>query len=191
MNTENRPRGVLVTGGGRGIGRAIAHRFARAGFAVAVNDVDAVAAETVAREVRDAGAEAIAVPADVADPRAAHTLVTQTVSRMGRLDALVNNAGIEHRASLDRHTATEWRRVLDVNLTAPFELARMAAPHLAAGGSGAIVNVCSVAVTGFSGQIAYDASKGGLLTLTRSLAVELGRRGSGPTRCAPDSSVPT
>jgi 3-oxoacyl-[acyl-carrier protein] reductase len=96
---------------------------------------------------------------------------------MDGIDILVNNAGIEHRASLEEHSAAIWEKVLLVNLTAPFKLAQAAAPYLAASGVGAIVNITSVAVTGYSGQIAYDVSKGGLQTLTRSLAVELGPRG--------------
>ena len=170
-------RRALVTGAGRGIGAAIAERLAAEGVAIAVNDIDADAAQCVAERLRAGGAIAIPTPGDVSDRDAASALVDACADRLGGLDILVNNAGVEHRSSITDHTAKAWEHVLAVNLSAPFWTAQAAGRHLAASTHGAIVNICSIAVIGFFGQAAYDASKGGLLTLTRSLAVELGRQG--------------
>ncbi|UGY94133.1 SDR family NAD(P)-dependent oxidoreductase [Streptomyces gobiensis] len=164
-------RTALVTGAGRGIGAAIAGRLAAEGATVAVNDIDQEAAERTAGEVGG-----LAVAANVADHDKASGVVDRVEKELGGLDILVNNAGIGYRGPLAEHTPKIWNRVLAVNLSAPFFLAQRAAPLLARN-EGAVVNLCSVAMMGISGQVAYDVSKGGLATLTRSLAVELGRAG--------------
>jgi 3-oxoacyl-[acyl-carrier protein] reductase len=170
-------RQALVTGGGRGIGAAIAERLSGEGVAVAVNDIDGENAEATANRLGTDGATVVAVPGDVARREVACEVVERTVERLGGLEILINNAGVEHRSTIADHTVEAWEHVLAVNLSAPFWMAQAASPHLAARRHGAVVNVCSIAVIGFFGQAAYDASKGGLLTLTRSLAVELGRDG--------------
>lgn len=174
MIGELTDRVALVTGAGRGIGAEIARRLAAQGALVAVNDVDPEAASRTAAEL---GSQHAAVPGDVSEPGTARTIVEETVARLGGLGILVNNAATGHRLKIRDWTPETWQQVLSTNLSGPFFLAQAAADHLAASGHGAIVNVCSTAVIGFFGQIAYDASKGGLLTLTRSLAVELGREG--------------
>ncbi len=166
-------RTALVTGGGRGIGAAIAQRLAEEGVRVAVNDIDAPEARASAAAI---GNGAVPIPGDVADPEAAPALVAAVVEELGGLDILVNNAGTGVRASIADHTNEDWDRVLETNLAGPFRLAREALPQLEKSGAGAIVNIASVAVIGFFGQIAYDASKGGLLSMTRSLAYECGRK---------------
>jgi NAD(P)-dependent dehydrogenase (short-subunit alcohol dehydrogenase family) len=168
---------ALVTGAGRGIGRAIAERLATAGAAVAVNDIDERAAEDAAQALRDSGLRAFAAPGDVADPDDARRILDAAAAALGGVDGVVNNAGVEHRASIGDHRPQDWRRVMAVNLDAPFFVVQAALPHLGRSAAGAIVNIASVAVMGTFGQAAYDASKGGLLTLTRSLATELGRKG--------------
>lgn len=178
-------RAALVTGAGRGIGAAIVERLAADGAQVAVNDLDHEAVEATVKRIHAAGGHGVAVPGDIGDPETARQIVADAVAQLGGLGILVNNAGMVHRLSLRDHTADHWDRVLDVNLKAPFILAQAAADHLAAAGHGAIVNICSVAVIGFFRQIAYDASKGGLLTLTRSLAVELGRENVRANAIAP------
>ncbi|ADB50485.1 SDR family NAD(P)-dependent oxidoreductase [Conexibacter woesei] len=170
-------RRALVTGAGRGIGAAIARRLAQEGVAVAVNDVEPERVETMVQELTAAGHAAVAAVADVSRPDAAETLVADVTAALGGLEILVNNAGTGMRGSIAEHTPEEWRRVLGVNLDGPFWLSRAALPVLAGTPGAAIVNIASVAVIGFFGQVAYDASKGGLLTLTRSLAVECGRKG--------------
>lgn len=171
MSERFKGRTALVTGAGRGIGAAIAARLADEGARVAVNDIDEEAAERTAAEIGG-----IALPANIADQEKAASVVDQVEGQLGGLDVLVNNAGIGYRGTLAEHTAKTWHRVLSVNLHAPFFLAQRAAPLLARGG-GTVVNLSSVALIGISGQVAYDVSKGGLATLTRSLAAELGRVG--------------
>ena len=170
-------RRALVTGAGRGIGAAIAERLGREGVAVAVNDIDGDAARSMAERLGGGDAPVVAAPGDVADRSAARAMVESCVDALGGLDIVVNNAGVEHRSTIADHSAEEWERVLAVNLSAPFWVTQAAIRYLAASTHGAVVNVCSIAVTGFFGQAAYDASKGGLQTLTRSIAVELGRQG--------------
>lgn len=178
-------RAALVTGAGRGIGAAIAERMAAEGARVAVNDLDAEAAGSTVKRIQAAGGDGLALPGDIGDPAVARDLVATAADRFGGLAILVNNAGTIHRLPLREHTLEHWDRVIDVNLRAPFVLSQAAADHLAASGAGAIVNICSVAVIGFFRQIAYDVSKGGLLTMTRSLAVELGREGIRANAIAP------
>jgi NAD(P)-dependent dehydrogenase (short-subunit alcohol dehydrogenase family) len=169
-------RRALVTGAGRGIGAGIARRLVEEGVAVAVNDVDPATASATAQALSEGGAGAIPLPGDVGDTDAAPELIAAAVEALGGLDILVNNAGIGVRKSIVEHTHADWRRVLGVNLDAPFRLAQAAIPQLERSEGGAIVNIASVAIIGFFGQIAYDASKGGLLSMTRSLACELGRK---------------
>lgn len=171
-DTGDRRPGALVTGAGRGIGRAIAERLSADGFRVAVNDIDADAASSLAAAIGG-----VAVPGDLSQEVDAIRVADRTVRTLGDLHVLVNNAGIEARSPLREHATDLWDRALAVNLTAPFLLARALADVLARSGRGAIVNVGSIAVTGSAGQVGYDASKGGLVTLSRSLAVELGPEG--------------
>ncbi|MCR1784116.1 SDR family oxidoreductase [Nocardioides carbamazepini] len=166
-------RRVVVTGALGGIGTAVTARLLADGAQVlAVDHPDVVRRD---RGPSSPGLHVVGV--DLRDPHASTEVARQGLERLGGVDALVNNAGIELRAPLADHLDERWDAVFDINLRAPFRLARDLADLLAAGRSPAVVNVCSIAVTGFAGQVAYDASKGGLLTLTRSLAVELGPRG--------------
>lgn len=164
---------ALVTGAGRGIGRAIAVRLDADGFRVAVADKDAEAARQVTDRL-DAGRGAAALTVDVAEEPEVRATVAAVVERFGRLDALVNNAGIMVERPPAELALEDWRRVLDTNLTGAFLCAREAAPHLARDG-GAIVNIASTrAHMSEPGSEAYAASKGGLVALTHALAVSLG-----------------
>jgi len=162
-------RVALVTGASRGIGRAIAVELARAGFAVGVNFVHRSdqAEETVAA-ITAGGGEAAALQADVADPQAVEAMFAALDRHFGRLDALVNNAGIGTR--IDSLTAIDdatWRRTLAVNLDGAFYCIRAAVPRLRAAGGGRIVNISSgAAKTGGMIGAHYAASKAGLLALT-------------------------
>ncbi|TCO62105.1 SDR family NAD(P)-dependent oxidoreductase [Actinocrispum wychmicini] len=177
MTRELTGRVALVTGAGRGIGAGIARLLVAEGALVAVNDIDTAAAGRTVAELTAAGHQCVAVPGDVSEPGTARAVVDETVARLGGLGILVNNAATGRRLKIRQWTPEQWHQVLATNLSGPFFLAQAAVDHLAESGHGAIVNVCSTAVIGFFGQIGYDASKGGLLTLTRSLAVELGREG--------------
>lgn len=166
---------ALITGGGAGIGRAAALAFAEAGAAVTVTDIDGAAAEAVAAEIVEAGGQARAMALDVAEEGQIVTAVHEAAAAFGRLDVLVNNAGTAKRVpTVDLETA-DWRRVLDINLTAAMVGSREAAKHMLPRGGGRIVNVASI--MGLSGgglypNAAYHATKGALVNLTRALAAE-------------------
>ena len=180
---------VLVTGGSRGIGRAVCRRFADAGARVVVHyRADREAADTTLDSL--AGDGHLALAADLADPESCARLVAQTVGAAGRLDVLVNNAGIfeEHRiAEVDyADWQAAWQRTIATNLLGPANLIHQAVPHLEAAGGGRIVNVSSRgAFRGEPDHPAYGASKAGLNSLGQSLAQALGPRGIYVTTVAP------
>jgi 3-oxoacyl-[acyl-carrier protein] reductase len=179
-------RTSVITGAASGMGRATAHLFADEGARVVVADlgderVGAVVDEISA--VHGAGA-AIGVTCDVADPHQLGALVDAAVSATGRLDHIVNNAGISlvntafAELQDDDEFESNWARTLDVNLTAHIRLVRLALPHLMAHGEGRVVNIASTeAIVTTAGLAAYAATKSGVVGLTKSLAVELGRHG--------------
>lgn len=163
---------ALVTGGGQGIGRATVGKLVADGWRVAAVDLDA---EALAEVTGQHGGVVCAVPADVAEPDAPGIAVDRAVATFGRLDALVNNAGINANGPLEQLELAAWNRVLAVNLTAPMLFAKHAAPHLRASGRGAIVNIASTrALMSEADTEAYSASKGGIVALTHVLAVSLG-----------------
>ncbi len=178
---------VLVTGGARGMGRDIARRFAGFGAAVVVSDVagqvEALGYETAAAseldetvaEIREAGAEAHAVPADVRDEEQVAALVAEAVDRHGRLDILVNNAGVYTGAPVTELTEEQWDAAVDTNLKGPFFCAKHAARHMKSRpGGGRIITVSSTsALVGIPNQASYQSSKHGVVGLTRTLALEL------------------
>lgn len=181
-------RVALVTGGGRGIGRAIALRLAQDGIAVAVNyRGNTAAANEVVRQIVDAGGRAVALGGDVAASGEAARLVNETVAQLGRLDILVNNAGITRDNLTLRLSEDDWDAVLSTNLKGAFLCAKAALrPLLRARESGRIVSVSSVVgLTGNAGQANYAAAKAGLLGLTKSLAREVASRGITVNAVAP------
>ncbi len=188
MSTGAAGRVALVTGGGRGIGRAIAQQLARDGIAVAVNyrGNAAAAAETV-RSIEEAGGTAIALAGNVADAAEAAKLVADTVAHFGRLDILVNNAGITRDNLTMRMSEADWDAVLDTNLKGAFLCAKAALRHLLkARDSGRIVSISSVVgIVGNPGQANYAAAKAGLIGLTKSLAKEIASRGVTVNAVAP------
>jgi NAD(P)-dependent dehydrogenase (short-subunit alcohol dehydrogenase family) len=169
-------RVALVTGAARGLGRAAASRLHQRGALVAVNVRDAERAQRVAREIGDG---ALAVPGDVADPGVPEDLVRQTLDRFGRIDILVNNAALPLTTRFERISAVEWRRAMEVNLTAPFLLMQAAVRAMKQQRYGRIVNISSSAgrMVSTLGGAHYTASKTGLLGLTRAAAKELGPYG--------------
>lgn len=168
-------RRAVVTGAGRGIGRAIALRLAAAGAQVLVSDIDVQQAESVAEEIRRFGTSAIAAEADVADWDEVARMVLAAQTAFGGLEILVNNAGTIRRGTLETMSLDDWHRVIAVNLTGTFYCCRAAAPLLKAGGWGRIINITSIA--GKMGDIAsapgYGPSKAGVIALTKTLAREL------------------
>ncbi len=165
----------LVTGAARGIGRAVAFGAARAGARVHLLDRDAEPLAATCAAIAAEGAHATAHVVNITDEAAVAATVDAIAAAEGRLDALVNNAGLALRRPAVELTRDEWQRVIDVNLTAVFLCARIAARHMLAARTGAIVNIASV--MGLSGgglypNISYQASKGAVVNLTRALAVE-------------------
>ncbi|WP_420452899.1 SDR family NAD(P)-dependent oxidoreductase [Ilumatobacter sp.] len=174
-----RDRAVFVTGAGRGIGAAIARRFADQGARVMVNDVDAEAASAVAGAIRDDGGTAIHAVADVSDDAAVAAMFDAFADELGAVDVLVNNAGIVS-PMLHFFDADEswWRRIVDVNLTGHFLCSQRAARSMARAGGGSIINLSSGGATrAHRAFTAYDATKGGIEALTRAMALDLGPYG--------------
>jgi 3-oxoacyl-[acyl-carrier protein] reductase len=180
-------RTALVTGGSRGIGRAVCVMLGRLGARVAVNYVrDVAAAEATAAEVRQGGAIAVALRADVSLPAAADALVGETVSRLGGLDVLVVNHGIWKHAPLADLTPEEWEETRRVNLDGAYAVCRAAALRMVPRGTGAMVLVASTAgQRGESEYSHYAATKGALIAFTKSLAAELAPHGVRVNAVAP------
>jgi len=180
-------KSALVTGGGRGIGRAICVLFGRLGARVAVNYAreEAAAAATVAA-VQKAGGEAYAARADVSDPAQAGRLVEETVARFGSLDILVANHGIWKRASIDAMTPEQWDETLRINLGGVYAVVHHAARHMVRRRAGAMVLIASTAgQRGEAHHSHYAATKGAILAFTRSLAAELAPHGIRVNAVAP------
>src|SRR5215204_6700512 len=168
---------AVVTGAGSGLGRATAHRFGEEGAAIAAVDLDVDAAEKTTAEIGERGGSARAYRLNVTDPAGVKTTVDAVAADLGRPQVLVNSAGIGGFAHTVDETYERWSAILGVNLTGTFLMSQAALPHMLEGG-GAIVNVASNA--GIMGQpysAAYCASKGGVINLTRALAVEYLDRG--------------
>ncbi|MDM9557682.1 SDR family oxidoreductase [Bordetella petrii] len=169
-------RAVLVTGGGSGLGAAICGMLAAEGASVMVADLDESRAHQVARRLAEGGAAARAVVMDVGDQAQVTAALDATVQHHGKLDAVVNNAGIDVTAPIDELDVAAWERVLRTNLTGPFLMAKLAKSRLAPGGH--IVNIASTAARrAWPNASAYHASKWGLMGLSHALHAEL--RGMG------------
>jgi NAD(P)-dependent dehydrogenase (short-subunit alcohol dehydrogenase family) len=168
---------ALITGASQGLGRALALAFAREGARVVVNARSEGSVRPVAGEVEDVGGEVLAVAADVSKGADAERLVGESVERLGKIDVLVNNAGLlGPRVAIEDYPEDEWRRIIDANLTGPFLVSKAAIPYLSDGAS--IINVVSgVSVEGRAEWGAYSVSKFGMEGLNQILAAELAERG--------------
>ncbi len=169
-------RVALVTGGARGMGRAIIELLASRGAQVAVNDLDPEATAAAAHAI---GNDSLAVAGDVADPNRVRAIVAQVADHYGRLDVLVNNAGIAYHRSIDEITDEEWSRVFAVNVQAVFTFIQSASKPMAANGYGRVVNFSSTAGKNVSTVAGahYTASKAAVLGITRASALELAVHG--------------
>lgn len=174
MDLENRV--AVVTGAARGIGREISLTLAGCGYAVALNDLSVP--EGTLEELQRRKARTLSLPGDVSDERAVRGMVEAAMAEFGRVDVLVNNAGISQITPAEETTLADWQRVLEVNLTGSFLTSREFGKEMLRRGEGSIVNISSVAgLLGIADRAAYNASKHALIGLTRTLAAEWGGRG--------------
>jgi 3-oxoacyl-[acyl-carrier protein] reductase len=182
---------AVVTGAGRGIGRAIALRLAQEGADVAVIDLIAANAEETAGMVRSLGRRAAIYVTDVSNPEAVQQAINGTIEALGNLHVLVNNAGITRDMLIIKMKDEDWQKVLNVNLTSAFLCSKFAVKHMMRQRYGRIVNMASVVgLAGQAGQTNYAASKAGLIGFTKSLAKEVGSRGITVNAVAP-GFIPT
>ena len=174
MEAENRV--ALVTGAARGIGRKVVITLAGRGYVIVANDL--TPPEETMKELRNIGTAVLSLPGDVSDEGAVRGMVETVMDGFGRIDALVNNAGVSLITPAEETTLADWRHVLEVNLTGPFLMSREVGKEMLRQGSGSIVNISSIAgLLGIADRAAYNASKHGLIGLTRTLAAEWGGRG--------------
>lgn len=179
-------RKAVVTGGGQGIGRAIAVKLASLGAHVAIVDMNGKAAEQVAREIEDMGGRAAGVALDVTDADAVTEAMKKLAKEFDGIDILVNNAGITRDGLIARMSSADWQAVLDVNLTGAFNCIRAVSRTMMSQRYGRVVNISSIiGEMGNAGQANYAASKAGLVALTKSVAKELASRGVTANAVAP------
>lgn len=185
---------VFITGAGSGIGRAAARLFAAEGAQVAIADIDSGAGEATARQVREAGGEALFVATDVTDEASVRTAIASAVAHFGRLDTLYNNAG---GSTLDDGPVTEapvaefWRAI-SLDLFGTFLVSKYGIPHIIEAGGGAVINTTSnVALMALPGRDCYTAAKGGVASMTRSMAVEYAPHGIRVNAIAPSATRTT
>ena len=190
MNVDLNGKVAVVTGGAHGIGRAIVQALADNGAIVAIVDVDGEAGAGAAREV---GGGCLALAGDVSNFSHMELVAAQVASRLGRIDILINNAGINTRSDrvpIHEYATEDWNRILRVDLTGVFATSRAVIPEMLKGGGGRVVNISSVAgLVPLRLQSAYVAAKAGVANLTRSMALELGPQGILVNAVAPGSTL--
>lgn len=169
---------AVVTGGGSGIGAAIARLFATRGAAIVILDRDEAGAQAVVESIRSAGGSAIAVGCDVSDPASVAAAFSRVDAEHGRIDILVNDAGIAHVGSIEQTSPEDLDRLYSVNVKGVYLCARAAIEIMLREGGGVIVNMASIAsLIGIPDRFAYGMSKGAVLTMTKSIAVDYVKRG--------------
>ncbi len=175
MNNEHDLAGkvVLITGAGSGLGAATAQAFARAGSCVVCLDIDGQAVEGVCKSLNEQGAQSIATICNVRDETDVGRAVQEVLDRFGQVDVVVNNAAVDHTASVDEMTVEQWDKVIGVNLRGPFVVAKAVLPSMKSRKDGHIINVASTAAQrAWANASAYHASKWGLVGFSRGLGVE-------------------
>lgn len=178
MTRGEKPRVAVVTGAGSGMGEATSLRFARDGMAVGVMDINGDAAESVSRRIREAGGRAVALQADVASRSQVEAALTRVRSDLGPVSVLVNNAAIAEFCAFRDITEESWDKMLDVNLKGIYFVTRAVLPDMEAAGWGRIINISAYGAQMSTPNMGhYYASKGGVISLTRCLAAELGVNG--------------
>jgi|TARA_B100001971_G_scaffold211295_1_gene238742 3-oxoacyl-[acyl-carrier protein] reductase len=183
MNLSNRV--ALVTGGGRGIGRAIALKLAEVGATVVVNDIND-GGQGVAEEIQATGRQSLAVPADVSSSEDVSKMVEIAVSTYGKIDILVNNAGISRDQLLIRMSDEDWDRVININLKSVFLCTRAAVRHMLKERWGRIISISSiVGLVGNQGQVNYASAKAGIIGFSKTIAKEIASRGITANAIAP------
>jgi len=179
-------RVILVTGSSRGLGFAFASGYAQAGARVVINGTRSETVDPAVARIRDEGGSAVGYPFDVTDPEQVERNVAAIEREVGPIDVLVNNAGIQRRAPLEEQTLSDWRDVLEVNLSAVFIVSQCVGKRMIERRKGSIINVTSLNAEGARPTIApYCASKGGLTLFTQSLATEWGQYGIRANAIAP------
>ena len=177
---------ALVTGGARGIGRAIAMALAAAGAKIVVSDIDLEAAQKTAEELKEGGSEAFAVAGDVSDSGSVEGMIRESLDRFGRIDILVNNAGVTRDGLLMRMKEEDWDLVMRINLKGVYLCTKAIMRSMMKQRSGRIINIASVVgVMGNAGQANYAASKAGVIGFTKSAAKEMAPRGINVNAVAP------
>lgn len=176
----------FITGGARGIGFAIAKKFAKEGSNIAICDVNEEALEKASSEIRSSGREVLTGKIDVTKADDVQSFVQKILDKFGRIDILINNAGITRDGLLVRMSEADWDAVLGVNLKGAFNCSKAVAKPMMKQRSGRIVNIASIiGITGNAGQANYAASKGGIIAFTKSVAKELASRGINVNAIAP------
>ena len=167
-------RVAIVTGGGKGIGEEICLGLAKEGAKIVIAEIDIANSENAKKKILDAGSEAIIVKTDVSKKDSINEMVDKAIQTFGKIDILINNAGIRHVKKLLDHTKQDWDDMISVNLTAPFLASQAVIPHMIKNRKGKIINFGSIAsFMGRPDRVAYVAAKTGVLGLTRALAVDL------------------
>ena len=172
MKLKNRI--AIVTGGGKGIGAEICLRLASEGAKIVIAEMDIENGEKISKEIQDNNGEAIVVETNVAEEDSANNMAEAAIKKFGKIDILINNAGIGHINNILDHTKKQWDEMISVNLTGPYLCCKAVIPHMIRNGKGKIVNFGSIAsFMGRPDRVAYVAAKTGVLGLTRALAVDL------------------
>lgn len=178
-------RVAVVSGGGRGIGAAVATRLAADGYVLGVLDVDEQHGAHTVAQIERAGGTALCLGADVADEESVDAALGRLIASVGAPTVVVNNAGITRDSLLHKMDASDWDDVIRVHLRGAFVLTKAVRPHMVAAGWGRVVNMSSASALGNNGQSNYSAAKAGLQGFTKTLAIELGRHGVTVNAVAP------
>lgn len=168
---------ALITGSASGMGRQTAQRFAEQGAAIVINDIDADKVHATVQEFRGRGFRVLGAVADISSKPAVEGMVQSVIDEFGRVDVLVNNAGMERAGALRKLSEADWDITVDVNLKGTFLCSQAVHGHMVANKQGRIINIASRAWLGGAGQAPYSSAKAGVVGMTRTLAVELGRAG--------------